>query len=471
MLISKQRLQASICEDSFYEFVKCFWDVVIPEDPIWNWHIKYLCDEVQYVMELMIQKKEKEYDLLINISPGSTKSTICSVMLTPWLWSRMPTARTINGSFAHMLALDLSRKSRIIVQSEKYKSLWPKCILSDDQNTKGNFVNTDGGGRLAVGTGGSITGFHAHAIVIDDPIDPRAAFSEAEMTNVNNWMRETLPTRKVEKKIVPTILIMQRLHENDPTGEWLERVEEGDIKHICLPAELDENINPPELAEKYIGGLMDPVRLSKNVLHAAEKDLGTYGYAGQFEQSPIPRGGGRFKTDLIQIEQFPPKHMIQKVRYWDKAGTKDGGCYTAGVLMGKDKNGFYWWLDVKIGQWDAAERESIIKQTAEIDGQNVLIGVEQEPGSGGLESAQNTIRNLAGYRVYADRPTGSKEDRAYPLEAQVNSGNTRMIRGEWNNAIINELRYWPKSKYKDQVDATSGSFAKLHAVKRRAGAL
>ena len=114
--------------------------------------------------------------------------------------------------------------------------------------------------------------------------------------------------------------------------------------------------------------------------------------------------------------------------------------------------------DLKRGQWRADERERIIAQTAEADGYNVHIMVEQEPGSGGKESAEGTIRGLAGYIIQKDRPTGNKEFRADPLSVQVNSGNIRLRVAMWNKEYTEEFSMFPNSTYKDQVDATSGAF-------------
>ena len=218
-LLSMEALESSICRESFYEFVKRFWFIIIPERPVWNWHIKYLCDELQVMAERVIREEDKEYDLIINIPPGTTKSTICSVMFTPWIWTRMPTARAIYGTHTAPLSLDLSRKARMIVASQKYKDLFPEIVLSDDQATKGHFVNTMNGARLATMVGGAITGFHAHFIFVDDPLDPQGAASSQEIVTANNWMSETLPTRKIDKGIAVTTLIMQRLHQADCTGE------------------------------------------------------------------------------------------------------------------------------------------------------------------------------------------------------------------------------------------------------------
>ena len=471
LALSKEELQGEICRESFYDFLQTFWEVVIPEKPIWNWHLKYLCDELQRMAERVFKKEPKEYDLIINIPPSSTKSTICSIMFPAWLWTRMPTCRTICGSHTASLAFDLSRRSRLVIVSEKYMKLFPDVRLADDQSAKGYYVNTKNGGRLATMVGGAVTGFHSHFIIVDDPLDPKRAASEADLKSANDWMRETLPTRKVDQSICPTILIMQRLHQNDPTGEWLERTKGIGIKHICLPAEDAMSVSPSILRTEYIDGLLDPVRMSKKILEDARRELGEYGFSAQYDQTPIPRGGGEFKIDRIILEDRCHCDIMRKVRYWDKAGTRGAGCYTAGVLLGVDKNKCFWILDVIRGQWDAFERERIIKLTAEADGRQVEIGIEQEPGSGGLESAQNTVRNLAGFTVFKDRPTGDKATRADPFIVQVNGGNVRMLKGEWNRDYLNELLYWPNSKYKDQVDASSGAFLRLCHVKRRIGAL
>jgi len=468
---SEDKLLAKICRNSFYDFVKEFWDVIIPENPVWNWHIKYICDELQIMAERVFKKEDKIYDLIINIPPGTTKSTICSVMYPAWIWTRMPSARIIAGSHTANLSLDLSRKSRLIINSEKYSNTFPEIQLSGDQSTKSYFVNTANGARLATMVGGVPTGFHAHFLIVDDPIDPKGATSDAELKASNDWMKETLSTRKVDKGVAITILIMQRLHEIDPTGDWIKRSNKEDLKHINLPAELSESTEPSEIIPFYKDGLLDPIRLSKKILEQQKRDLGEFGYACQFDQTPIPRGGGEFKTSRIQVELAPPLKWLARVRYWDKAGTKDGGCYTAGVLMGLDRHNFVWILNVMRGQWDAFEREQNIKQAAEQDGELVRIYVEQEPGSGGKESAENTIRNLVGHRIYADRPTGNKETRAEPFACSVNGNLVRMIKAEWNYAYINELMHWPMSGYKDQVDASSGAYNKLTKPKKKAGAL
>lgn len=477
--VNESKLTASICRESFFDFVKEFWDVIIPEKPHWNWHIEYLCEELQIVAERVFEGKPKLYDLIINISPGTTKSTIASVMYLPWCWTRMPTLRSINGSHTYELVLDLSRRSRDILLSKKYQSCFPNIKIKEDHASKHHFGNTLLGTRFCCTVAGKTpTGMHGHIHVIDDPIDPKKAISDAELNSANTWMSETLSTRKVDKAVTPLVLIMQRLAQNDPAGFQMTRP--GKKKLICLPAELTEHVQPRELRRRYIDGLMDPVRLSREVLEEFKQE-GDYFYAGQFLQHPVPLGGGMFKTEMLHCMEnnnveFPPglDDFKRIVRYWDNAGSpkkKDKRrAYTVGIKMGLDRWGRVWVLDVIRVRLNTAARERLKLQTARVDGKyKVEIVQEQEGGSGGQESAENTIRNLAGYRVRIDIPKGDKELRADPFSSQVNGGNVYLAPGAWNKDYIEEMKFFPFSTYKDQVDGSSGAFASIFSLKRKVG--
>lgn len=331
-----------------------------------------------------------------------------------------------------------------------------------------------GGNRLSTSIGGSLTGFHGHFLIVDDPLNPHKAASEVELKKTNRWMKETLSTRKTNKAVTPTILVMQRLHENDPTGNMLKIRKGEKIKHISIPGEIrnyGEYLQPPELAKYYLNDLFDIHRLNWTILKELEKDLGQYGYAGQIGQNPTPPGGGMFRVENFSfVTQIATGEIEQTARYWDKAGTKDAGAYTTGVKIMKLNTGQFVVLDVKRGQWDAMKRERIILNTARADGTNCIVYHEQEPGSGGKESAQATNRNLAGFSAYADLPRGDKVYRADPFSVQVNEGNILLMQGIWNDDFIKEFESFPYGAYKDQVDAGAACFNKL-AGKRSARVL
>jgi predicted phage terminase large subunit-like protein len=461
---------------SLYEFLRIFWNEAAGTAFLDNWHIEYLCGELEKVAWRVARNLPCEKDLVINIPPGTTKTIICSIMFPAWCWSMgWYWMQFITASYSEKLALESAEKSRDLIRSDKFKMIFPETTIKDDKDTKGNFRIGKaikgkmrwGGNRFSTSVGGTLTGFHGHILIVDDPLNPEQAVSEKELETCNRWMEQTLPTRKVDKNVSAMVLIMQRLHQNDPTGRAIERKPES-INHICLPGELSSYrkfLNPAELEKYYVNDLLDPVRLGKNALRKLEEDLGQYAYAGQIGQNPVPPGGGMFHVDEIvtvnSISNVGGEVIISTVRYWDKAGTQGGGAYTAGVKMSRLKNGKYLIEHVARGQWGTDAREKHIWQHTSLDGMFVKVGIEQEPGSGGKESAESTVRNLAGYSVTVDHPTGDKIFRADPFSVQVNYGNVIMLRGDWNRAFIDELRMFPFGTYKDQVDAASGAFQML----------
>jgi len=169
-----------------------------------------------------------------------------------------------------------------------------------------------------------------------------------------------------------------------------------------------------------------------------------------------------FKTTLHAL---PTGDIVRWVRYWDKAGTQDGGKYSAGVLMAQLRDKRVLIVDVERGQWSALNRETVIKQKADADRQtfgDVDIWVEQEPGSGGKESAEASVRNLAGHTVRVDKVTGDKVTRANPLSAQAEAGNVLLMAGSWTEAFLKEAHSFDGVHgYSDQIDAAAGAFNKL----------
>lgn len=481
-LLNPIQIKAEKCRRSLYEFMKEFWYDVSNSEPTWNWHLPYLSFELEKMIFRVAQRRPKLYDLIINISPGTTKSTLCSVMLTAWTWTRWPVLRFINASYSGALSLEHSDLCRELLRSEKYRSFFPYIEIKQDKDTKSNFkiiydeehvdpvtgeihvYKKNGGNRYSTSVGGTLTGFHADILLVDDPLDPQGAVSDIELTKATTWIDQTLSTRKVNKAVTPTIIIMQRLHQNDPTGYLLSKKDKK-IKHICLPGEIRnyrENLKPAYLKKFYKDDLFDSVRMPWSVLDDLRTDLGDFGYASQIGQSAISDKGNLFKVESFQIihSMVPNPDIVKSVRYWDKAGTAGGGAYTVGVRMVALKNGKFLITDVKRGRWSSEEREKIIRQTAEADGTDTIIWHEQEPGSGGKESAEGTIRNLAGYTTFADKVSKNKLLRADPYSVQVNNGNIWLLNGVWNRDFLEEHRYFPNSTFKDQVDAASGAFSK-----------
>src|SRR5690606_9375662 len=140
--------------------------------PVWNWHIEYLCGRLQEYGMRVVRREPKLSDLIINIPPGTSKSTIATVMFPAWLWTADPTIRALTGSYSASLSTDHAVKSRDIIRSDKYAEYFPEIEIKRDQDNKTHYKNVKGGERYATSVGGTVTGFHAHIIIIDDPLNP-----------------------------------------------------------------------------------------------------------------------------------------------------------------------------------------------------------------------------------------------------------------------------------------------------------
>ena len=336
---------------SFYYFLKEFWHVIIPEKFVDNWHIKFLCDELQIVMQRVYDRQPSEYDLVINVPPGTSKTTIVTIMLPAWAWIKDQSIRALTVSYSASLSTDHSVKSRDIIKSDHFKNLFPDVAIRKDFDNKSHYKNEKNGERLATSLKGTITGFHAHVIIIDDPLNPKEASSEVERENAKNFFNATIPTRKIDKEVTPTILIMQRLHEDDPTGYMLEQKKSGlKVKHLCIPAETSQDVKPDTLKDFYIDGLMDAKRMSRKVLDDFKIRLGSYGYAGQMMQTPSPAGGGIWKQNFFKTftdadligDDGNPKQILSIGSDWDLAYTeKETNSASALVTAGKIGSDMY----------------------------------------------------------------------------------------------------------------------------------
>ena len=471
-------IQRELNNRSLYKFLVWAWPEISGQPFIDNWHVKYLCGVLEKVAYQVGERRPKENDVLINIPPGSTKTIICSIIFPVWCWTKWYWMRFITASYSSTLALESAEYSRDLIKSTRFREMYPELDIKSDKDTKSNYkivkrVQSSvsehytkeklGGNRYSTSIGGTLTGFHADIIIWDDPLKPDEAASPKQLESVNRWLDQTLPTRKTNKAVSAIIGIMQRLNQNDPSGHLLDKKKKR-IKHVCLPGEIvhfAKFVKPKKLIKKYTKeGLFDKHRMDKEVLEELEDDLGQYGYAGQIGQNPAPPGGGLFKVaNFTTSAQLLDRRQIHKsVRYWDKAATIGAGAYTVGVKMHLLKNKFFYIEDVKRGQWSTEVRERIIKQTAAIDGDSVDIVIEQEGGSGGKESAEGTIRNLAGFRVKAERPIGDKAKRADRYSVQVNNGSFILAAADWNARFKEEHELFPNGTYKDQVDAGAGAF-------------
>lgn len=185
-----------------------------------------------------------------------------------------------------------------------------------------------------------------------------------------------------------------------------------------------------------------------------------------------PAAGLYFKRSQVRhILDAPPLDVVSWARAWDLAATSEdeGGepNYTAGVLMGKRRDGTYVIADVINVRMAANDVRQLIRHTAETDRAKykvVHIRLPKDPGQAGKDQAQNYIKFLSGFAVKAVAETGSKEARAEPVAAQWQAGNFDIVYGAWNEMYLDQLESFPMSRFKDMVDATSAAFRELDST-------
>jgi predicted phage terminase large subunit-like protein len=425
------------------------------------------------VTEGQIQK------LLINVPPGMGKSLLTCVFWPAWEWLIDPTVRWFFASYDQQLSIRDAVRCRALLNQPWYQLRCArKFKLLGDQNQKTHYETDLGGYRLATSIGGHGSGEHPDRIVCDDPHNVQQAESELERLTVLNWWDLTLSTRGVSRQ-ARRVIIMQRLHEADLSGHVLG---EGGWVHLCLPMRYETERKCITVLgwsdpRSDAGTLLCPQQFPEATVAQLEKSLGAYGTAGQLQQRPAPREGGMFKENYFNQRIKAAPYHATRVRYWDRAATQDGGCYTAGTLLAKAANGNWYVENVVHGQWEPDIRDEQILATALRDrsrygpNHDPIIYIEHEPGSSGVDAYKHTARKLAGFRVDSDRPTGSKEVRAEPWASQCAAKNVYLVDDEsWDIAgWISEHCMFPKGKLKDRVDSASGAFGKLANVRYAGG--
>lgn len=408
-------------------------------------------------------KAGKKPMLAITTPPQHGKSRTLTEFVS-WASGQDPNLRSI---FASVVAT-LGERTNLAVQrefaSERYQRVFPEFRFNEEgyrtTNTLIEFPGSLGQFRNTT-IRGQIVGEGLDLGLIDDPIKSREdAMSELIREKTWSWFTDDFFTRFSEEAAM--LFIMTRWHVDDPLGRMLEMREEfPNLKVLHFPALATE-----DEAYRKKGEALFPELKSKEFILARKAVQTTGNFEALYQGNPTIQGG-----ELFPIEKFikrkpavAPEEIKRSVRYWDKAGTQDGGAYTAGVLMHELRNGTWCVADVYRKQVDVWNREQDIRRISHNDAavlKKYVVWIEQEPGSGGKESAQRTISNLAGLTCRPDRPKGDKYLRAEPYAAQVQGGNIVLLDRPWTKAFINEHETFPNGKYKDQVDAAGAAFSKL----------
>jgi predicted phage terminase large subunit-like protein len=430
---------------------RCFQDLNPQTCLAMNWHLEVIAAKLTAVREGRIRR------LIINLPPRHLKSLMASIAFPAWCLGHDPSAQILCVSYAQDLADKLARDCRGIMMSRWYRQIFPTRLAPHRQAVQ-EFITTRQGYRLATSTGGVLTGRGADIILIDDPLKPEEALSEAQRQAGNEWYDHTLYSRLNDKRHGAIVIIMQRLHEDDLVGHVLGQ-EQWEILSFPGIAENDEEhrietILGPRSFTRRRGEALHPDREPLEVLDRIRRTIGEYNFAGQYQQSPAPLGGGLVKAEWFKRyrENERPERFDRIVQSRDTANKATelsdfSVCTTWGV---KDKNLFLLAVFRQRLEYPALKR-AVREQQSLFAANEVLI----EDKASGTQLIQELVTD-GFYGVTRYQPTMDKIMRLHAQTALIENGFVYIPEtAPWLAEYLHEMTVFPKGKHDDQVDSTA----------------
>jgi predicted phage terminase large subunit-like protein len=438
-------------------FVEWAWPVLEPATPFQpNWHIDLLCEHLEAVTAGNCRR------LVINIPPRHGKSLLVSVLWPCWEWIQHPTTRWLFVSYSDSLASRHALDRRRLLRSDWYRAHWGHIVrLTRDQQQKAEFHNTRRGMMVATSVGGSITGKGGNRLVLDDPHNPLQAESDVQRQRAVDFYKHTLSTRRDDPARDAVVLVMQRLHTRDLAAELLEL----GFDHVCLPAlaPTRTTIVFPRSGRSMVRDAdtpLWPARESVAQLEAQRRVLGSYGFAGQYQQEPVPRSGGLFQRRWWGWYDDAPEELDDVMQSWDlsfKDG--DGSDYVVGLVAGRVGVAVYLLDRFKAKASFVETCYAIDAMVARYPEASTVLIEDAANGPAVVDALRQKIRGLI-----AVRPEGGKLARAAAVQPQVEAGQVYLPRPRlsdgreifgrgWVDDFIDTCAVFPKGAHDDDVDA------------------
>ena len=298
-------------------------------------HHLLLCDSLEEV-------ERGEVDILmVNMPPGSAKSTYGSVVFPAWFMGRNPRKTVLLAANTGELADDFGRKSRNLVGKPEHVRSFPGSILAADNAAAGRWATAAGGQYYGAGVGGTIAGRRADLAIIDDPVKSREeADSETIREKQWKWFKDDLMTRL--KPNAGLVIIMTRWHEDDLGGRLLadlkERNSSARVKIIKVAMEALEG----DPLGRPVGAPLWPEWFTPLMLETAKSEPRTW--SALYQQEPRPEGGGEFKEEWLCYYQRQPSATNKVILVDPSSGKKNkrkkaGNDYTSMWVVGVGPDG------------------------------------------------------------------------------------------------------------------------------------
>jgi predicted phage terminase large subunit-like protein len=420
-----------------------------------GWVHKDVCKRLEQFSRDVVDQKSPR--LMLFMPPRHGKSTLASVSFPAWHLGRNPEHEFISCSYSGSLAMGFSRKVRQVLREPTYKAVF-KTRLDPDSQSAEAWLTTGGGGFVAAGVGGGITGKGAHVLVIDDPVKNREDAESQNNRDANwDWYTSTAYTRLAPGGGV--LVILTRWHDDDLAGRLLKSALQGgdewEVVRYPAIAEEDEEF-------RKAGEALHPERYSVEALRRIEKAVGPRDWSALYQQNPVADDGQYFTRGMVNY--YDPEDIDEDaMRYycaWDLAiGKNDRNDYSVGIVVGINDRDDMFVMDVVRGRFDGFELVERILDLYE-QWKPSIIGIEK----GHIEMAlgpflEKRVRERGLFEAYfKDLKTGrrDKEARARAIQGRMQQGKVYFPRdAAFSGPLIAELLRFPNGTHDDQVDALS----------------
>jgi len=455
------RLLAALLRSNLHSFVRKAFTTVSPgEQFLPNWHLEALC----YHLELVRIGKIRR--LKIEVPPRSLKSVCASVAFPAFVLGHDPTAKIITVSYSNDLAAKHAADCRAVMQAPWYKAIFPQTRLSADKNQESNYETTKRGYRYATSVGGTLTGRGGNLIIIDDPLKPEDAMSEAKREALNAWYSRTLLSRLNNKAQDAIILVQQRLHLDDLAGH-VEELDDWVVLRLPAIAEEDAPIllGPDQFHQRRAGDVLHPAREPHHVLDALRRALGSTTFSAQYQQCPVPTDGEIVKWSWFRrYAEPPPRSQLTIVQSWDTASKSDqhhdySVCTTWGI-RGDD----LFLLNVERGRLDFPSlKRRVVELARHWQPRSLLI---EDKGSGTALIQQLRAESNGITYPTAFIPKDDKLTRLHAQSAWIEAGHIWLPeQALWLEDLRVEIASFPQGRNDDHVDSMS-QFLSWHFSRR-----
>lgn len=505
-------IDRELASRSMADYIKMAWPHIDTEDYAHNWHMDAVCDHLTACHNGEINR------LLINLPPGTSKSSAVSIFFPTWLWGpgKHPKCRFISASHDAGLARRDNVRSRTLIQTDWYQERWPTALIRKADN---NVENAYMGFRQSSSVE-SMTGRRGHFVVWDDPHTAKGADSELKRKEAVRIFRETLTTRMINPKTSVIIIMMQRLHAKDVSGEILAN--QMGYEHLMLPMEFEyerccytsvyptwwknytgedpepiearydsetqswyglddevpkdrkEFVEAQPVQEVYCqdpreeeGDLIHETRFDREVVLRDKRAMGTYAVAGQNQQRPSAREGGILKSQWFnwyRPSQLPviTHRIIIGDTGMEAKETNDPSCF---ICFGYTASGQCYLLDLVKDRVEAPGLKRMLERFYQKQlmarGVGRIRSVKVENKASGIGLRQTLSKE--GMPIVGIPRSTDKVSRAKDIAAYIEAGLVYLPEdAPWVSEFTTEVDGFPAAKHDDQVDVLCDGVAELY---------